>query len=128
MPYAFTGDQPPTMGDDYCYVGFETTSPWLKDPPSAGWTSTGYKYGYYPYNFYSYALGFESYGWHQTIINSLDYAARSTFGTKNYQDYTYETSILYIGEWKAFSLQGMEGWWYWRMRVFGDWDMILPEY
>jgi hypothetical protein len=128
MPYAWTGDTP-TMGNDYCYVGFETSSPFLKNTPPGGWTSTGYQYGYVPYYFYEFALGYDNYGVHGTIIESLDYAAGTTFGHDNNNNpYTFQSSILNHGNWFYTSLQGMEGWWYWRMRVFGDSGMVLPEY
>ncbi|MCW4009531.1 MAG: hypothetical protein NWF05_02785 [Candidatus Bathyarchaeota archaeon] len=126
MPYAFT-DYTPTMDNDYCYVGFETTSPFLENIPPAGWTSTNYEYGYFPYYFYAFALGIDFYGYHGTIMDSLDYAAYATFGHDQYNNpYYFANSILNHGYWFYTDLEGMEGWWYWKMQVFGNSDIYLP--
>jgi len=124
MPYAWTGRT--NMGNDYCYIGFETTSPYLQDSPPGSWTITDYAYGYFPYYFYEYLLGRDGSVVHHDIADSLDYAARETFGTKQGEYYTYEDSILNIGHWFYTNLEGMEGWWYWRMRVIGYEDGVLP--
>jgi hypothetical protein len=128
MPYAWTGDAPPTMSNNYCYVGFEVSSPFLQVIPPSGWTSTSLAYAHFPCYFYGYALGPENDGIHGSILGSLNYAAKETFGTHGGEYYTYEDSILNIGKWYYENKEGMEGWWYWRMRVFGDWSMVLPEY
>lgn len=145
MPYAWTGitkDQygpglsVPAYGnssayDDYCYLGFEVSSPFLQNTPPSGWTSTNYQYGYFAYYFYRYALGLDNNGAHATIADSLDYAARMTFGNDirhNNDPYTFGNSILNNGYWFYTSLDGMEGWWYWRMRTFGNAEYLYLPY
>jgi hypothetical protein len=124
MPLAWTG--PAGMNTDgyaspdygsYCYVGWEAMSPFMI-------TTTGYngkQYQHFPYYFYRYALGLDNYGVHANIHDSLDYATRNIFGP----GYIFGNSKLDDGEWVP-GPAGMEGWWYRRMRVFGNSNLILP--
>ncbi|MEJ5326928.1 MAG: hypothetical protein WHU54_01570 [Candidatus Bathyarchaeia archaeon] len=123
MPLAWTGSSSlsidgynsPDYGS-YCYVGWETISPWMVNP--TGYDSTQFKW--FPYYFYRCALGYYNSGTHQTIQYSLNFASQMTLGTPFY------TSKLYNGEWRNSTGSGPGGWWYSRMRVFGNSNLILP--
>lgn len=91
----------------------------MKDTPLAGWTSTGLQYIYFAYYFYRFALGWDNYGTHGTIKQSLDYAASMTFGA----GYTFSNSILHVGQWDQ---DDAGGWWYCKMRLFGNGNLVLP--
>jgi hypothetical protein len=98
---------------NYCYIGFENHSPWLKD-------ATGYNglsYGWFPYYFYRYATGVDNGGIHGTISASLQYASLMSLGTG------YANSNLHNGWWFYNTIamgQGSVGWWFNTMRVFGN--------
>jgi hypothetical protein len=102
----------------YCYIGFENHSPWLGDV-------TGYNslyFGYFAYYFYEYALGAYD-GQHHTVRDSLNFASQNTLGV------AFGSSSLYNGWWwynPDDMGQGSVGWWYNRMRVFGNADLSLP--
>lgn len=125
MPYAWTARTDMSIdgymypSGNYAYVGWENISPYMKDTPSAGWTSTGLQYIYFPYYFYRYALGLDNGGTHGSIKQSLNYAATMTFGP----GYNFPNSILNIGEWRQ-DPQG--GWWYCKMRLFGNGNLVHP--
>jgi len=125
VPLAWTGTldmgidgyADPDSGD-YCYTGFENISPFMTNV--TGYLGKTYKE--FPYYFYMYALGYYSNGVHQTVKNSLNFATVMTHGQ------SFLDSDLYSGEWKYWDLEGTQndGWWYCRMRIFGNGDMILP--
>ena len=125
MPLAWTGSSSlsingynsPDYGS-YCYVGWETISPWMVNPTGYN----GVQYKWFPYYFYRYALGIDNYGVHANIKSSLDYAARMVFGPR----YNFGNSKLASGEWVNSTGIGLGGWWYSRMRVFGNGNLILP--
>ncbi|MDR2699986.1 MAG: hypothetical protein LBC12_04145 [Nitrososphaerota archaeon] len=107
----------------YTYIGWECNSPFMGNNPPSGTSSTGAMYYNYPYYFYRFALGHDNKGNHGTINQSLDYAARMTFGKDaSNKDYTFSTSVLNVGQWR----QESAGWFYCRMRVFGNGNMVLP--
>jgi hypothetical protein len=81
----------------------------------------GMQYKWFPYYFYRYALGLVD-GTHHTTRDSIDYATKKIFGEGTY----FGNSILYYGNWTWCPYAGMEGWWYPRMRVFGNSNMVLP--
>jgi hypothetical protein len=133
MPYAWTArDDMNTNGytsssGSYTYIGWETKSPFMKDIPPDEWTSTNLNYIYFPYYFYRYALGLDSSGIHRTITDSLDYAAWKTFGYINYPaPYNFGNSILNQGHWVYEDEVDPNGWWYSRMRVYGNGGLTLP--
>jgi hypothetical protein len=135
VPYALTGTlDMSTSGynnsdsGNYCYIGFENDSPSLSWPVPAGWTSTDYQFGYFPVYFYQYALGAEGSSKHNTIHDSLDYASFMTFGyDNNWVPYNYGSSLLNNGYWHSNNWgSGMSGYWYCRMRVLGNSNMIFP--
>jgi hypothetical protein len=135
VPYALTGTlDMSTVGYSnsdngvYCYIGFENDSPALSWPVPAGWTSTNYQFGYFPVYFYQYALGAEGSGKHSTIHNSLDYASFMTFGYDNtWVPYNYGSSLLNQGYWHSNNWgSGMSGYWYCRMQVYGNSNLIFP--
>jgi hypothetical protein len=124
MPFAWTArtDMSPDgyiypVGS-HAYIGWENTSPFMKDTPTPGWTSTGLQYIYFAYYFYRYALGWDNGGTHGTIRQSLNYAAVMTFGNQ----YNFGNSILNVGEWK----QNDFGWLYCKMRLLGNGNTVLP--
>jgi hypothetical protein len=85
-------------------------------------TDNGVPYKWFPYYFYRYALGLDAGPTHHTIKQSLDYATSMIFG----YGYNFGNSKLDDGEWKHMNEEGMIGWWYRRMRVFGNSNLILP--
>jgi len=128
MPYAWTGTTSMSTNGytnpsgSYAYMGWENTSPFMGDKPPAGSSTTSYEYLFFVYYFYSYATG-QVTGYHETINDSLDYAARMTFGKdSSNNEYTFSTSILNKGQWRATG----NNWFYCRMRVFGNGNVILP--
>ncbi len=127
MPLAWTGNSEMCLdgitdpSGSYCYIGFENSSPFLKNTPTPGWTSTGFQYGYFSNYFYRYALGHDNGGVHATIKQSLDYAAWKTFGYRYGLPYNFENSVLNQGYWDYNN-----GWWYCKMRVFGNSSILLP--
>jgi hypothetical protein len=120
---AKTGYSNPDSGD-YCYIGWEGASAWLKNVPDGPWTSTNKEYGYFPYYFYMYLLGLDGSTLHHTVKQSLNWAAEQTFG----ENYDFENSILNYPHWTYCGLgQGMSGWWYGNyIRVFGNSNIYLP--
>jgi hypothetical protein len=126
MPLAWTGtsamskhgDYYPDSGS-YCYVGWEGPSPWMID--YTGYDSVQYKW--FPYFFYRYALGIDQGPTHHTIKQSLDYATNMVLGN----GYYFGNSKFNTGEWIPWPGDPpMGGWWYRRMRVFGNGNLILP--
>lgn len=139
MPYAWTGRTDMSLNGytnpsgSYAYIGWENDSPFLKNTPPIGWSTTGYMYQQFPFWFYRFALGLDNGGVHGTIRQSLDYAAWKTFGYYGYPiPYTFGTSILNHGFWKYDVFEDPPnppvdvGWYYCRMRVFGNGDLTLP--
>jgi hypothetical protein len=134
MPYAWTGttsmnlDGYTSISGSYCYIGFENESPFLKDVPSIEWSSTRSEYGYFAYYFYRYALGIDNFGTHGNIHDSLDYAAKMTFGHDlNNVEFNFGRSVLNNGYWyQSFDPPPMGGWWFCRMRVLGNGALTLP--
>jgi hypothetical protein len=133
MPFAWT-DTSYTTGNQmsldgyaasdngqYCYIGFENQSPFMKDVPPSGSTSTNLCYVWFPYYFYRYALGIAD-GIHHNVHQSLDYAALNTFGNRGS---TFEDCQLNQGYW--FYEGSMGGWWFCKMRVFGNSAITLPS-
>jgi hypothetical protein len=135
VPYALTGTLDMSIlgysnsdNGSYCYIGFENDSPGFSWPVPADWSSTNYQFGYFPGFFYQYALGAEGSGKHSTIHDSLDYASFMTFGyDDNWVPYNYDSSLLNNGYWHSNNLgDGMSGYWYCRMRVLGNSNLIFP--
>ena len=62
---------------DYCYIGFDGASHPLIDLVYG----TNYHYTDFPRAFYEKLLGFEDYGAHQTVKDSLDHASQVIWGT-----------------------------------------------
>jgi hypothetical protein len=126
MPLAWTGRvdmstdgyDSPDYGS-YCYVGWENKSPYMIDATEY----QGLTYKYFPYYFYRYALGYDNNGVHATIADSLDYASLRVCGSPD-----FGSSDLYDGYWKYADEPGteMDGWWYCRMSVLGNSNLILP--
>ncbi len=126
MPFALTGTLDMSTsgysspdGGSYCYIGFENISPWMVDEARL---YTQYKW--FPYHFYRYALGIVD-GTHHNIIDCLNYATRQIFGSQ----YRFSNTTLYNGDWKFQDFEGdnFDGWWYCRMRVFGNGALTLPN-
>jgi hypothetical protein len=135
MPYAWTGrtdmslDGYANPSGSYTFIGWENNSPFMIDTPPSGYTSTNLSYIFFVYYFYRYALGYDNYGTHGTINESLDYAARMTFGKiSGYTDYTFGSSVLNVGQW--MNNQDFPSfanlWFYCKLRVFGKGNIILP--
>jgi len=118
MPLAWTGttdmstDGYVSPSGSYCYIGWENISPFMINV-----TENAIQYKWFPY-YFRYALGIDNNGEYATIADSLDYASLRTCGSQS-----FDLSELYEGRWRY----GMDGWWYSRMRVFGNSDMILPD-
>ena len=125
MPLAWTGTagmsingyNSPDYGS-YCYIGWEAVSPYMVNP--TGYDSLQYKW--FPYYFYRYALGLDNGPTHHTMKQSLDYVTSKILGP----GYTFGNSKLYNGYWVQVTGDGMTGWWYCRMRVFGNGNIVLP--
>jgi hypothetical protein len=129
MPYAWTGDITMSLdgysnpSGNYTFIGWENTSPFMDDVPPDGYTSEYLEYSFFIYYFYSYVTG-QVTGFHETINDSLDYAARMAFGRESSgKVYTFGSSILNVGQWKN---DREDYWFYCRLRVLGNGDMILP--
>jgi hypothetical protein len=121
MPAAFTGttDMSTDGYDDpdygsYCYIGWENPSPFMIDV-----TDGDVQYKWFPLYFYDELLG-EG----ESIIASLDMAANLVYG----ETYDFADTELYNGYWvyKDEIGEDMDGWWYTRMRVFGNGNIVLP--
>ena len=130
MPYAWTGGSSMNLDGysnpqgDYTFIGWENTSPSMGEMPPEGYTSEYLEYSFFVYYFYSYATG-QITGFHESINDSLDYASRMAFGRDDTgKVYTFKTSILNVGQWKN---DREDYWFYCRLRVFGNGDMILPD-
>lgn len=107
----------------YTFIGWENNSPFMKNTPPSGWTSTNLQYIYFAYYFYRYALGLDNYGVHGTIRQSLNYAAEMTFGEiAPNVPYNFGTSVLNVGQW----VEDVHGWFYCKMRVLGNGQLVLP--
>ncbi|MCL1977899.1 MAG: hypothetical protein FWG55_07370 [Candidatus Bathyarchaeota archaeon] len=128
MPYAWTGTTGMSLNGynnpsgDYTYIDWGCNSPFMIDQPPAGSSSINLQYLYFVYNFYNYALGYVT-GSLETINNSLDYAAKATFGKQSGgADYTFGTSVLNVGQWmnEPNFPSSVNYWFYCRMRVFGN--------
>lgn len=125
MPYGFTGslgmstDGYSSPSGSYCYIGWENISPFMINE-----TANDVQYKWFPHYFYRYALGIDNNGEHATIAESLDYAALRVFGSQ-----TFDATELYSGYWVYKDAEGdnYDGWWYCRMRVFGNSNLILPD-
>jgi hypothetical protein len=127
MPFAWTGTNSmstngyssPDYGS-YCYIGWENISPFMINP--TGYNGKSYKH--FPYYFYRYALGIDNGPTHHTIKQSLDYASSIACGYL----YDFDDTVLYSGEWVYQDAEGddYDGWWYRRMRVFGNSNLNLP--
>lgn len=133
MPFAWTARTDMNLNGytsssgNYAYIGWETKSPWMKNIPPSMWTTTNLPYAYFPYYFYRFALGIDNGGNHGTIKQSLDYAAWKTFGYISYPTkYNFGNSILNQGQWVYEDEVDPNGWWYSRMRVYGNGDITLP--
>ncbi|MEM4244030.1 MAG: hypothetical protein QXP44_04445 [Candidatus Bathyarchaeia archaeon] len=119
MPYGFTGtlsmstDGYHSPSGSYCYIGWENISPFMVNPTNYN----GKFYKDFVNHFYRYALGIDYGPTHHTIKQSLDYATLMTLGIQSLDDTT-----LYSGYWDP----GPGGWWYCRLRVYGNSNLILP--
>jgi len=117
MPYAWTGrvdmdiDGYNSYSGDYCYIGFEGASPFMKNNlPGISETAVNF-----PARFYRYLLGYDYPYTHQSVSCSLDYASYYTYGG------AFSSSDLYTGYWVPAG-----GYWFCHMRVFGNGDMEMP--
>lgn len=124
MPLGWTGEQDMALlgysssSGDYCYIGWEGTSPGM----SAILNGSDCHGHAFPGYFYYKALGFDDpvpYYFHQSIRESLDYTAMVL-----YDEYCFDDTPLYLGYWERAD-NGKS--WFVRMRVFGNSDMIIPE-
>jgi len=134
MPYAWTGTTGMNINGysstsgSYTYIGWENTSPFMGDKPPAINSSTSLEYLFFVYYFYRCALGYENNGAHQTIRDSLDYAAKMGFGkvSGTNTDYNFNSSILNTGQWMN-SQDFPNYWFYCKLRVLGKGNMVLPN-
>jgi hypothetical protein len=107
---------------DYCYIGFECSSPFMKNDLE-GTQVQAYNFALY---FYYYLLGYDDDVYpifeHESIRDRLDYASEQTFGC------SFTQSPFYTGYWVYVDVGNEEynGWWFCRMRVLGDGFMVLP--
>jgi hypothetical protein len=124
MPLGWTGEQDMALlgysssSGDYCYIGWEGTSPGM----SAILNGSDCHGHAFPGYFYYKALGFDDpvpYYFHQSIRESLDYTAMVL-----YDEYYFDDTPLYLGYWESTAGIGS---FFVRMRVFGNSDMIIPE-
>ena len=120
MPYAWTGridmdtNGYGSSSGDYCYIGFESNSPFMSDPlPGTAVLSVDF-----PDYFYQYMLGWRYPYLHRTVSYSLDSASILTYGVP------FDETDLYNGYWRPAG-SGL----YWRchMRVFGNGALQLPH-
>lgn len=126
MPFGWTGttsmstDGYDSADGSYCYIGWENISPFMINP--TGYNGKSYKH--FPYDFYRYALGIDNGHTHHTINQSLDYASSIVCG----YGYDFDDTTLYNGYWQYHDADGddYDGWWYCRMRVFGNGNLSLP--
>jgi hypothetical protein len=124
MPLAWTGYQDmanegySSNSGDYCYIGWEGTSPGMSAVLN-GSDCTGHAF---PGYFYYKALGFADpnpYYLHQSIRESLDYTASVL-----YDDLDFDETPLYMGYWVYETSVGS---FFVRMRVYGNSNMIIPQ-
>jgi hypothetical protein len=121
MPYAWTGridmdiDGYNNDEGDYCYIGFESNSPFMGDPlPGTAVLSADF-----PYYFYEYLLGWVYPYLHRTVHDSLNYASDCTY------DCDFDDTDLYNGYWRPTTTP-VTGWWFCHMRVFGNGNLQMP--
>jgi hypothetical protein len=125
MPLAWTGisnmnpDGYNSYSGSYCYIGFESQSPFMIDYLPG----TQVQAVYFPTFVYEWILGYHDfYAQHQTVSTGLDFASINTFGC------WFEDSKLYKGYWLPNYEDEMAGWWFCRMRVLGNANQYLPYY
>jgi hypothetical protein len=127
VPFGFTGIQHwyDLSESNRCYIGFLDHSPWLKDIPPNWDVSNPVKK--FPVDFYKYLCG-QTTGYHQEIIESLNYASEHYFGPGT--TWASNDNNLQTGWWEMMTDQeGMgftNGWYFHQMKVWGDASMILP--
>jgi hypothetical protein len=121
MPYAWTGridmniDGYNSISGDYCYIGFEGTSPFMKNNlPEIGITAANF-----PCRFYRYLLGVDYPYLHRSVRESLNYASDHTY------DCDFDDTCLYTGYWN-YTTTPVTGWWFCHMRVFGNGNLQMP--
>ncbi len=125
MPFAWTARTDMSTNGyvdpsgSYAFIGWENISPFMSNTPPAGWTSTNLQYIYFAYYFYYKLLGWADSGVHQTIIDSLNYAAYEAFGNT----YNFGNSILNMGKWTE---KPADYWWWCKMRLLGNGNIVLP--
>lgn len=122
MPFAWTGrldmdlDGYNSYSGSYCVIGWEGPSPFMINYLE----NTTHPAASFLYNFYVKALGYEDW-YHQTIQDSLDYAAALTYNCD------FDQTPLYNGYWKHVIIDNVDyGWFFVHMRVLGNAGMIIP--
>jgi hypothetical protein len=122
MPFAWTARNDMSLNGytnpsgSYAYIGWENTSPYMANTPPGGY----YQYIYFVYWFYNHLLGWDDNGEHQTISDSLDYAAGLVFGYGT----TFPNSVLSTGQW----VEKPADYWFWcKMRLLGNGNIVLPN-
>ncbi|MCL2135093.1 MAG: hypothetical protein FWH37_06020 [Candidatus Bathyarchaeota archaeon] len=133
MPLAWTGtagmsiDGHNNPSGDYTFIGWENTSPFMGNKPTAYYTSyPDLEYSHFIYYFYVHATNY-TYGQRPTINEALDCGAEMAFGKKpgSYYSFDFDSSVLNMGEW--WHPDGNTTMWlYCRLRVLGNGDMRLP--
>ncbi len=117
MPLAWTGvtnlnlDGYHSTSGDYCYIGFEGISPFMKN----NLEGTEISAKLFAMAFYIYLLGYETYYQHQSIAASLDYASDYAF------DLEFGQTPFYSGYWVNMN----STYWFTKMRVFGNGGIVL---
>jgi hypothetical protein len=134
MPYAWTGTTGMNINGyvsssgSHTYIGWENNSPFMIDTPPTAYSSTNLQYRHFVTNFYRYALGYETNGVQQNVRDSLDYAAKMTFGViiPNLY-YNFNSSVLNVGQWlHETDFPGFTNcWFYCKLRVFGNGAMYI---
>ena len=101
---------------DYCYIGFKSNSPFLKNKlPGIDDMAVDF-----PNYFYEHLLGWRYPYLHRTVSYSLDSASYLTYGVP------FDETDLYNGYWDPDKTNSSL---YWRccMRVFGNGALQLPN-
>jgi hypothetical protein len=118
MPFAFTGRLDMNLDGfnnddgDYCVIGWEGPSPFMKEYNAY----VGHYCHEFIEQFYNKALGYENYGYHQTIHASLNYASQYFYGCD------FDETPLGTGWW----CQSVYGNFYVTMRVLGNSYLTIP--
>jgi hypothetical protein len=110
MPYAWTGQL--SMSNPYCYIGWQNHSPWMQDQPPV-WGAQ--LMAYFPMDFYDKLTS------HWSVLASLNYASNLIYGVD------FSISPIHLGWWDYNALgDGMTGWWYCQMMIYGNSGLTLP--